>query len=109
REVPDDAYTGLPAVSRGILFRSRRSRISGVADSTRQDWSLRLLGPMVPGSGAPDGVARGRNYFLSHSDRLAPVGKEGVRRNATCRLGNNPAQSRNREWLLRRSPKPSRP
>jgi len=43
--VPDD-----PLYHEKFYFRARRPRISGVADDARQNWRLRLLGPVVPGA-----------------------------------------------------------
>src|SRR5262249_37773268 len=106
RQIPQDACSGRPAISREVLFRARRSWISCVAYIARQDRRLHLLGPMVSGSGATNGIARCGNYFLSHRNTVAALGKEGVRRSATRRLGNDPAWSRNREWLLRGGAKP---
>ena len=93
---------GRSAVSRKILLRAGRSRISGVGHSARQDRRLRLLGPMVSGSGATDRVARRRDYFLSNGNRLASGREKGIWKSATFRVGDDSAQSCDREWVLRR-------
>ena len=74
----------------------------------RKNRRLRLLGPMVSGSGAANGIARRGNYFLSNGDRLASEREEGIREAAAFRLGNNSAQPRDRERLLRRRDKSRR-
>src|SRR5207247_4252419 len=101
RQISQDAHSGRPALSRKILFHARRSWVSGVDNSTRKNWRLRLLGPMVPGSGATDGLARCGNYFLSNGNRLASERKKRIRCSAIFCLGNDSAQSRDCERMLR--------
>ena len=95
--IPDD-----PLYLREILFYAGRSRFSELENSARQSRRLRLLGPVVSRSGAPDCVARRGDYFLSDRDRLAPEREEGIWQSATFRLGNDSTQSCHCEWLLRR-------
>ncbi len=108
RQVSQDAHPGRPALSREILFRAGRSRIPSLANRARKDRCLCLLGPMVSGSGATDGVARRGNHFLSDGHRLASSGEEGIRRGAAFGVGNDSAQPCNCEWLLCRGGEPHR-
>src|SRR5213075_3533339 len=96
-----DAYPGRSVVLREILFRAGRSGVPGLANRARKNRRLRLLGSMVPGIGATHGPARRPDFVLSHGDWLASARKGKVRRSAIFRLGNDAAQPRDREWLLR--------
>src|SRR4030095_6369806 len=99
REISEDAYFGRSALPREILFRAGRPRISGMDNRAGKNWRLRLLGPMVPGSGATEGVTRCGNYFLSNGNRLASERKKRIRCGAIFCMGNNSAKSRHCEWL----------
>src|SRR5207247_1798274 len=88
RQISQNACPRRSAVSREILFHARRPRISGMEDGSGKSRRVRLLGPMVSGSGAADRAARRRNYFLSDSHRLASIREKGIWRRAAFRLGN---------------------
>ena len=109
RQISQDARPGRPAVSRKVLFRTRGPGISGMADNARQNRRLRLLGPVVPRGSTSHRAARRRDHFLSNSNRVAPIGKEKLRRGTTFRVGNDPARSRDCEWMLCRGAEPRRP
>ena len=109
RQISQDAHSGRSALSRKILFRAGRSRISSMDNRAGKNWRLRLLGPMVSGSGATNRVARCGNHFLSNGNRLASERKKRIRCGAIFCLGNDSAQSRDCEWLLRRGGKSRRP
>ncbi len=81
RQVSQDAYPGRSVVLREVLFHSRRSRLSGLADRAGKDRRLRLLGPVVSGSRAPDRAARRPDSVLSDGHRLA----SGAKRRNTAR------------------------
>ncbi len=72
-------------------------------DRAGKDRRLRLLGPMVSGGRATNRASRrGDSCFIRRrSDGIQPR-KQKYGDRATFRLGNDAAQSRDREWLLRR-------
>ena len=102
REISQDAYPGRSFLLREVLFHPGRPRFQSLADPARQDRRLRLLGPVVSGSGPPNDLAGRRDSFLSNRDRVAPVGKSEIRLRPAFRLGNDAAQSRDRERVFRR-------
>ena len=109
REISQDAYPGRPvSITRNFISR-RAILVSKLADAARQHRRLRLLGSMVSGSGPPNGSARRRDSVLSDRDRLASVGKSEIRLRPAFRLGNDAAQPRHRQWLLRRRGQSRRP
>src|SRR6266487_977100 len=108
-QISQDAHSRRSPLPRKVLLYARRSRISGVANDPRKDRRLRLLGPMVSGGGAPHCASWSREFILSNRHRLASVGKEEIRCGPIFCLGNNSAQSRDREWLLCRGRKSRRP
>jgi len=58
------------------LFYAGRSRFSELENHAWQSRRLRLLGPVVSGSGTLNRIARRRNSFLSNRDRVAPAREE---------------------------------
>ena len=80
-----------------------------MANGTGKDRRLRLLGPMVPGSGATHCASWSGDFILSNRHRLASIGKKGIRRRPIFCLGDDPAQPRHCEWLLCRSRESRRP
>ena len=76
RKLSQDAHPGRSAVSREVLLHARRSRLSQLENCAGKHRRLRLLGPMVPGSGAPDRFARRRDFVLSDRHWLAPGEKK---------------------------------
>ena len=73
REISQDAHPGRSVLLRKILFYAGRSRFSELENRARQYRRLRLLGPVVSGSGAPNRFARRGDSFLSDRDRVAPA------------------------------------
>src|SRR5207249_6441804 len=96
------AYSSGSAVSRNILLRAGRPRISRVGHCARQDWSLCLLGPMVSGGSTTDRVAWRRDYFLSNGNRLASEREKRIWKSATFRVGDDSAWSCHSKRVLRR-------
>ena len=86
------------ALSREILFHAGRSRISGVENGSAK--ACAFVGTMVSGSARLTAFVGG-DFILSNRHRLASIGKKGIRRGPVFCLGNNSAQPRHRQWLLR--------
>src|ERR1039458_7104212 len=99
--IPEDAYSGRPAVLREVLLHSGRPGLSELRDGVRADWGPGVLESMVPGGGAADGVSRGGDSVLSHGHRLASA-REGARGgDATGCLADGAAGARDRQRGVR--------
>src|SRR6266513_1952087 len=64
---------------------------------------------MVSGVGAADRAPRRANFVLPDGDRLASAREGKIWGGAVFRLGNDAAQPRDREWVLRRGDQSRRP
>ena len=71
--IPDD-----PGLQREVLLHARRPRLPPDRHQRRPARRAGVLGPVVSGSGAPDGAGRRRPAAVSDRDRLGP-GRRGRR------------------------------
>src|SRR5882762_11570697 len=108
-ENTEDAHPGRSVLLRKILFYAGRSRFSELENRAWQSRRLRLLGPVVSGSGTLNRVAWRRNSFLSNRHRVAPTREEKIWRCSIFRLADDAAQPRHREWVFCGSGKSCRP
>ena len=93
--IPDD-----PQYYEKFYFTPGDLGFRSLGHALRPDRRARLLGPVVSRGRAAHGAERRADPVLSHRHRLAPAGEGGVRRAAAGRLGNDPAQPRDRQRLL---------
>ncbi len=101
REISQDAYPGRSFYYEKFYFTPGDLGFKAWPTTHGKIGRLRLLGPVVSGSGPPNDSAGRRNSILSDRDRVAPIGKSEIRLRPAFRLGNDAAQSCDREWVFR--------
>ena len=109
REIPQDAHPGRSVFLREVLLRAGRSWFPGVADAAHGKIGVCVCWDQwYPESARLTALARRADSFLSDGDRLASEREGEIWRRPTFRLGNDAAQSRDRERLLCRGDQPRR-